>query len=177
MRKTATIFAVALMPFALTFCSGDDTVVTATTPSVVQILDECDPTTFNAALGANSCVRQGTITLAQFNAELAATQTVAEWRFNPTNFSIRVGQSIQAMNAGGETHTFTEVQNFGGGMVPALNAASGNPVEAPECADLPSNALISAGSTFTTDRATAVGVEHYQCCIHPWMRATVTVTN
>jgi plastocyanin len=176
MRKTATIIAAALMPLGLTFC-GDKNTTVIEGPSAVQMLDECDPATFNAALGPNTCTRQGTITLAQFNAALAAQQLVPEWRFSPTEFTIRVGQSINAMNVGGEVHTFTEVENFGGGMVPALNTASGNPVEAPECAELAANALVSPGSTFTTDPATEVGVEHYQCCIHPWMRATVTVTN
>jgi plastocyanin len=177
MRKTATLLAVALMPLGLTFCSSDNTTGISTTPSVVQMLDECDPTSFNAVLGADACTRQGTITLTQFNAELASQQTVPEWRFDPASFTIRVGQSINAMNVGGETHTFTEVESFGGGMVPSLNSASGNTVEAPECADLATNALVKPGASFTTDAATEVGVEHYQCCIHPWMRATVTVTN
>jgi plastocyanin len=170
------ILAVALVPLALTFCSDDSTTDT-TTPPVVTMLDECDPATFNAALGAGSCTRQGTVTLTQFNAELAARQTAAEWRFDPAQLTVRVGQSIRAMNAGGEMHTFTEVANFGGGMVPPLNTASGNTVEAPECTQLASNALVAAGGTFTTDPASEVGVERYQCCIHPWMRATVTVTN
>lgn len=176
MRKSATIFVVALMPLGLTFC-GDKSTTVVEGSTTVQMLDECDPASFNAALGANTCVRQGTITLAQFDSTLAAEQSVPEWRFSPTELTIRVGQSIQAINVGGEVHTFTEVANFGGGTVPSLNTASGNLVEAPECADLPSNGLVSPGSTFTTDAATEVGTEYYQCCIHPWMRATVHVTN
>jgi hypothetical protein len=90
---------------------------------------------------------------------------------------VTVGGRIAALNMGGEEHTFTEVENFGGGIIPALNTASGTPTEAPECAALASNALIAPGATFMTDAADEVGVEHYQCCIHPWMRANVTVVS
>jgi plastocyanin len=137
--------------------------------------DQCDPASFNAALGNGACVKQGTVTLTAFNNELNATHQVASWQFLPNNLTIRVGQAITVTNTGGEKHTFTEVANFGGGIVPALNSASGNPTEAPECAALPANAMIASGGTFRTDAATDAEVEYYQCCIHPWMRATVTV--
>jgi plastocyanin len=143
--------------------------------AVVSIQDECDPATFNAALGAGTCSRQGNVSFASFNNELNATQKVAKWQFVPTALTIHVGQSIAAMNNGGEVHSFTEVAQFGGGVVPSLNQASGNPVEAPECAQLPATDLIAAGHTFVSDVATTVETENYQCCIHPWMRATVTV--
>ena len=155
-------------------CGSDTTSPVA--DARVSVQDQCDPATFNAALGAGTCTKQGTTTLSQFNSELSATHQVAAWRFVPNAFTIRVGQSITATNDGGEKHTFTEVKAFGGGIVPALNTASGNSQEAPECAALAANAMIAAGSTFRTDAATDVGTELYQCCIHPWMRATVTVT-
>lgn len=141
----------------------------------VSIQDECDPASFNAALGAGTCVRQGTETFAQFNSELSSTHAVAAWKFVPAALTIHLGQSISAMNNGGEVHTFTEVAQFGGGIVPSLNQASGNPNEAPECASLSASDHIAAGTTFTTTAADKVETEHYQCCIHPWMRADVTV--
>jgi len=143
----------------------------------VSMQDNCDPTSFNAALGAGTCTGTGSMTLAQFNAELQATQQVTAWRYVPATLTMRVGQTIAAMNVGGEEHTFTEVDDFGGGIVPSLNSASGNPVEAPECAQLGATDFVASGQTFTTDVATTVGTEKYQCCIHPWMRAVVTVTN
>ena len=143
----------------------------------VTLEDQCDPTSFNAALGAGACTGTGSMTLSQFNAELSSTQQVAAWRFVPATLTIRVGQTIAAMNAGVEQHTFTEVANFGGGIVPSLNNASGNPVEAPECAQLGPNDFVASGQSFLADAATSVGTEKYQCCIHPWMRAVVTVTN
>jgi plastocyanin len=143
----------------------------------VSMQDDCDPATFNAALGAGTCSKQGATTFAAFNSELNANKSVAKWQFVPAAFTIHVGQSITAVNDGGEMHSFTEVAQFGGGIVPALNTASGNTVEAPECAALPQTDLVASGALFTTDAATAadVGTEHYQCCIHPWMRANVTV--
>ncbi len=143
----------------------------------VSMQDNCEPTSFNAALGAGACAGAGTMTLSQFNAELTATHQVAAWRFVPAALTMKVGQSIAAMNMGGEQHTFTEVADFGGGVVPSLNNASGNPVEAPECKTLGATDFVASGQTFTADAATTVGTEKYQCCIHPWMRAVVTVTN
>jgi plastocyanin len=175
MRRNFWLLLAAAAPVALTACNDSTGLANSVTP-VVTMHDECDPASFNATLGAGACVRQGSVTLDQFNAQLAANQSVAQWMFTPTEFTMRVGGFIQAVNTGGETHTFTEVAQFGGGMVPALNSASGNPVEAPECADLKSTDLVASGGTFTTAPETEVGTSHYQCCIHPWMRATVTVT-
>jgi plastocyanin len=113
------------------------------------------------------------VTLSQFNAELNATHRVATWQFVPSNLSISIGQSIAAKNDGGEVHTFTEVAAFGGGIVPALNSASGNTIEAPECKTLTTADMVMPGATFTTSAETSAGTQFYQCCIHPWMRTVV----
>ncbi len=87
-------------------------------------------------------------------------------------------------NLGGETHTFTRVRKFGGGFVAPLNAASGNPVPAPECAQMVNGNLMpqppSANNIFLAAGATANGPQlsegetvRFQCCIHPWMRITI----
>jgi plastocyanin len=167
-------FGIALGIAVMSACSDSSGPVETTR---VSMLDQCDPATFNAALGAGTCTGQGKVTLDQFNSELTATQKVAAWRFIPQELTIHVGQAITAMNNGGEVHTFTEVQQFGGGIVPSLNQASGNPTEAPECASLGAADFVESGASFTADVATSadVGTELYQCCIHPWMRAVVTV--
>jgi len=120
-------------------CGSSDDVNGVTVNPTVSMLDQCDSASFNAGLGAGTCTRAGGITLSQFNSELAANHSVAEWMFSPTALTIHVGQSIQATNMGGEGHTFTRVAEFGGGIVPALNSGSGNPVETSECAQLPSS--------------------------------------
>jgi hypothetical protein len=90
---------------------------------------------------------------------------------------------LHLQNLGGETHTFTEVKRFGGGFVAFLNAASGNPVPAPECAQVVNgqlvpqppgedNVFIPAGTSATVTEHQ--GVAKYQCCIHPWMHLTIT---
>lgn len=175
MRSTFLYVSFVFAAVTLSGCSKDT--LSPTADAHVSAQDQCDPATFNAALGAGTCVKQGSTTFAQFNTELNATHQVAAWTFVPNAFTIKVGQAIAATNDGGEQHTFTEVKAFGGGIVPALNTASGNTQVAPECAALPGNAMIASGATFRTDPATAAGTEHYQCCIHPWMRATVTVTD
>jgi len=173
MRSRFSRLGMAFAGATLIACGKDS--LSPTADARVSVQDQCDPATFNAALGSGSCTKQGSTTFTQFNSELNATHQVAAWRFVPNSLTIKVGQSIAATNDGGEQHTFTEVQAFGGGIIPSLNSASGNTQEAPECAALASTDMIAAGATFRTDAATDVGTELYQCCIHPWMRATVTV--
>lgn len=171
MYQASRTISFFLSAIALISCSD------STSPKVtakVSVQDQCDPASFNAALGAGTCTKQGIITFSQFNTELNATHRVGAWQFVPTNLAIAVGQSIAATNDGGEAHTFTEVEQFGGGIVPALNQASGNTVEAPECMTLTPADMVMPGATFTTDAETSAGTELYQCCIHPWMRAVVT---
>jgi plastocyanin len=168
--------ALALIAASSLLLACNDSSGPSSSPHVVAT-DDCEPASFNAALGAGTCTRAGTTTFAQFNAQLSAVHTVSAWRFTPTTLAARVGDVITVTNSGGEVHTFTEVENFGGGIVPALNTASGNPTEAPECAALQTEDFIAAGATVSEEKETTAGTEHYQCCIHPWMRATVTVSN
>lgn len=139
----------------------------------IEILDACDPTTFNATLGAGACERSGGVTFAHFIDQVTAKGEASAWRFAPSNLEAKVGQTLLAINHGGEEHTFTEVEEFGGGVVPILNQLSGNTDVAPECAALAPSDRIPAGGTFT-DEVEETGTELYQCCIHPWMRTTVT---
>ena len=88
---------------------------------------------------------------------------------------MKAGQNLVAINQGGETHTFTEVEEFGGGIVPNLNQLAGVPNVAPECTQLQPGDFLRPGarSSETEDES---GVEKYQCCIHPWMRAEVKIS-
>jgi hypothetical protein len=155
----------------------------------MRIRDDCDPATFNAVLGPGGCVGNGDTTFARFQAELADEQSVGSWRFNPDNeFQVDRGRALILESRAGETHTFTKVANFGGGFVAGLNAASGNPVPAPECAIVnadgslspqppsPANIFVRAGTTVAGPVAGSailpVGRSKFQCCIHPWMRTT-----
>jgi len=138
---------------------------------VVSISDACDPTTF--AQNGVSCTRPGGVTFDQFVAQITRNQKAGGWHFAPSELNVKVGETFIAVNNGGETHTFTEVKHFGGGIVPFLNDLSGNPVEADECKNLAPRDFLAPGQT-RVDVADEEGTELYQCCIHPWMRAVVT---
>jgi plastocyanin len=143
----------------------------------VQMLDDCEPVSFNLAVGPGTCVKDGTTTFQEFVALLAAQTPPAAWRFSPGNLGLAPGGTIEARNRGGEDHTFTEVANFGGGCIGFLNGLLGlTPV--PECAGFPGGAfaatLVPARGTIQTT-ALAAGVHRFECLIHPWMRTTVVV--
>ena len=70
-------------------------------------------------------------------------------------------------------HTFTEVVNFGGGIIAGLNATlpPGTPLAKP-IGDL---RFIEPGQQIDLSVPTA-GVHLFECLIHPWMRTTVAQT-
>jgi plastocyanin len=132
--------------------------------------DNCDPTTFNAAVGPGTCVRSGGIKFDQFIAQLTRHGHVQGYDFSPPAFKVNPGQTIMATNNGGEVHTFTRVAAFGGGIVPLLNQLSGNTVVAPECTQLAPTDFVAPAGSFETSVGGSEAVM-FQCCIHPWMRA------
>ena len=144
----------------------------------VQVLDACDPATFNdpGAAGPGACKRPGGgVAFADFIGQLREKGQAPAWRFSPGAIELEAGGALAAVNRGGEDHTFTEVAAFGGGCVAALNTILGlSPV--PECAapGLFTRTLVKEGDTLPV-AGLAPGVHHFQCLIHPWMRTTVTV--
>ena len=142
---------------------------------VVSMMDACDPASFNAALNdPEACIRNGGVTFEKFIDQLAKHGSIGSWHFAPPQMDARVGQTLLAVNRGGEVHTFTEVEEFGGGIVPILNQLTGNTTVAPECLQLGPGDFIPPGGT-TTHEVTETGVERFECCIHPWMRTVVRV--
>jgi plastocyanin len=142
----------------------------------VNMMDACDPETFNAVIGPGTCVRNGGVTFENFISQLTRLTRVGAWHFAPPNVNARVGQEFLAINRGGEVHTFTEVEEFGGGIVPMLNELAKTPVVAPECKTLDDDDFVPPGGTYTDD-IEEEGVEKYQCCIHPWMRLEARISN
>ena len=141
---------------------------------LVNMQDACDPTTFDAAVGPGTCVRAGGVQFSQFIAELTRLGFAGPWHFAPPTGNVRVGQSFVALNKGGEVHTFTEVDDFGGGIVPFLNDLARVPTVAPECAALEPDDFVAPGGTYREDIENT-GTLKFQCCIHPWMRLEATV--
>jgi hypothetical protein len=141
---------------------------------VIDLFDACDPETFNAALGPGTCTRNGGVRFENFLDLLTRHHSVGAWHFTPPQAQMGVGDTLVAVNRGGETHTFTEVEEFGGGIVADLNARMGLSAVAPECNQLAPTAFIPAGGS-SVETEDEEGVEKYQCCIHPWMRTEVRI--
>jgi plastocyanin len=137
----------------------------------ITLFDACDPATFNAAIGPGACVRSGGVTFQNFVEQLRRHHSAGAWHFAPVQVTMRAGQMLEANNRGGEAHTFTEVEEFGGGTVPFLNNLVGLTEMAPEC----SGAVMIPSGGSSSETEDEPGVEKYQCCIHPWMRAEVRV--
>jgi len=144
---------------------------TSAAAHAVTLSDACDPETFNAAIGAGTCSRQGGVRFEDFVAQLTRHHSAGAWHFAPSEVTMQVGQQLVANNRGGETHTFTEVEDFGGGVVPFINNLVGLTTVAPECSQA---VMLPPGAT-SSETAHEAGVEKYQCCIHPWMRAEVRI--
>jgi plastocyanin len=156
-------------------------------PNVVQVvaLDECDPTTFNAAAGPDFCKN---VALAAFGYATVLNDLVmgAEngnpdpgWDFEPDTLTIKQGTTVSVVDEGGEPHTFTEVKAFGNGFLAALNPNGSSTGVIPECQGGFKNVavartrVIQGSHLDVTDLSK--GKHLFQCCIHPWMRMEVDV--
>jgi plastocyanin len=171
----------ALLLSSITAAVAQDFPKQETPPSIAQIVavDECDPTTFNAALGPDFCknVTLGAFTtLSDLFAKAASGKPDPGWDFEPDRVQIRQGTVLNIANEGGEPHTFTEVRHFGGGFIDQLN---GGGATIPECAAGFSNLAVARtrilqGSELKID-GLSKGRHRFQCCIHPWMHVEVDV--
>jgi hypothetical protein len=153
-----------------------------------RVRDDCDPETFNLAIGEGTCVPtfNGGTTVSEFIDELTEDRDVGSWKFNPDRVGMDRGQGSTFESRGGEFHTFTRVAQFGGGVVPVLNDLSGAGATRPECVGVaglaepsPTNLYVPSGAAFTGPKAGSPalprGTTKWQCCIHPWMKTVVTV--
>ena len=140
----------------------------------ILIQDKCDPTTFNAVLGAGTCVGDGNVTIDELIATLNPTDGGHNaWRFSREELGINAGEVIHIANAGGETHTFNEVLNFGTGIAgPLLDNAL--PPGTPAATPLGPPNRVSAGQSFNISNL-SIGSHRFQCLIHPWMRSVINV--
>jgi plastocyanin len=145
---------------------------------MVKARDACDPATFNAALGPDACVDGGTVTFDAFIDRLIRTGDHPLWRFTPGTATVPAGQTIPVSNVGGELHTFSRTDEFGGGFVEELNELLGLDQIADGCTQPPgaTNLFLAPGESGTISTAAlGSGTHRFLCCIHPWMRATYRV--
>jgi len=141
----------------------------------VQVLDDCEPASFNAAIGPGTCVKDGGVTFSEFIDQLATQGRAPAWRFSPEQLKLSAGGTLNAHNRGGEFHTLTEVAAFGGGCVAELNEILGlTPV--PECATPGIFGTTGIAPRESLETAPlAAGTHRFMCLIHPWMKTTATV--
>jgi len=170
-KRLGTFGIAALLALIL---ASDASAVSSTRQVVMR--DDCDPATFNAAVGPGTCVKDGGTTFSEFVDQLTAQGRAPAWRFAPERLRLAADGTLKARNVGGEVHTFSEVANFGGGCIDFLNGLLGlSPV--PECTGFPGGVFgataVPAGGTLTV--SLAPGIHRFECLIHPWMRATVDV--
>ena len=181
-RVSYALAVVALMAIA----------IAAKDVRTISVRDECDPASFNAAVGPGTCVGDGDVTFDEF-LDALADGGHEKWRFN--NVVTDADVAVNANNRGGEGHTFTPVDHFGGGFIPLLNAALPESEQDPiaECAARDENGdtipegigLRPAAEALATiippdgrnhlTTPLRTGQNLFQCCIHPWMRTTVQI--
>ena|SRR6266513_1544894 len=176
--------ALLIAPLTLWFAPAALAQEDTATPVQIVALDECDPTTFNAALGPEFCKNVAlafafpsfVTKFADLFAEAAAGHPDPGWDFEPDRVTITKGTPLVVVNQGGEPHTFTEVAKFGGGFIPPLN---GGQATAPECAGGFKDVAVARTRILQGSQLQVTGLsrgEHlFECCIHPWMRVSVEV--
>jgi hypothetical protein len=155
--------------------------------TVIQAQDACDAATFPDGLCARPDDSGPRVTFDELLAEVGRKGAHGAWRFTQRNVKVHRGESVTAqMGRGGELHTFSDVTatGFGPGCVPELNAlVFGKPDVAGVCDDIdPASGLpvvffatgLFPGRTIPVDTSVR-GAHLFECLIHPWMRAAVTV--
>ena len=195
LRRLSMILPVMLLALVLV-----PTSVAAADHRTVRAYDDCDAKTFNANVppnpdGSPGCVGDGRTKFNDFIGQLVENglvpnESAKDWDFDREDSTIDRFGRLTIENRGGEYHTFTEVDAFGGSCIPLVNVAlntNAAPADrvgpVPECNELAPNGLplilatgVLPNRTLTVDRSTLTpGVHHFQCLIHPWMHSTVTV--
>ncbi len=138
--------------------------------------DACSPS-FNVALmDPTACTRKGGTPFDVFIQQLQQNGFAGAWHFSAPRVNVNAGSSLTVENRGGETHTFTQVTQFGGGgiVAPINEILFGTPTP-PTFFFGPLN-FVPAGGDVTISPATLTSGTHlFFCAIHPWMEETVVV--
>jgi len=183
LRAIFSVLGAATACFALASTAG----ASSGGGTVIQAQDACDPATFPAGLCARPDGSGGRVTFDELLSEVGRKGAHGAWRFTQSNVKVHRGESVAAqMGRAGELHTFSDVTatGFGPGCVRELNElVFRKPDVAAVCHDVdPASGLpavffadgLFPGRTIAVDTS-ARGTHLFECLIHPWMRATVTV--
>lgn len=180
--KVARLVAVALV-LLVVWAVGTFTAVAQVNgnDNRIAVMDDCLPGDpgWNPTGGCTLLPHQGDVPFAEFQALLRSPLTIPSnaalighpsWRNEPSHLTVPEGKTVQITNQGGRGHTFTKVANFGGGFVAPLNVGL---IPAPECT--PGTTVPLPAGARDHARGLEPGLNKFQCCIHPWMRATIRV--
>jgi plastocyanin len=149
----------------------------------IAVIDECLPgdPDWDPTGGCTLKPHEGDVSFTEFNALLRSPLAVIgatsflighpAWRMEPAHVTTPAGKSVRITNLGGRGHTFTEVAQFGGGFIGGLNVGL---TPADECVPPTDTVPLAPGATIELT-ASGPGLHKFQCCIHPWMRATIRV--
>ena len=185
MRKSLLLFGCLLLAGSMPLFAEDHGASAKEHPfniAPIVALDECDPATFNAAIGPDFCKNVAlaplgfATTIQDLFAKAAAGTPDPGWDFEPDTLKVKEGTTLVVTDQGGEPHTFTEVKKFGGGFIDALNNGEAT---VDECqggfknVDVAKTRIIQGSQMQVTGLSR--GTHHFECCIHPWMRMTVEV--
>lgn len=150
--------------------------VATANPSEIQMSDDCSPS-FNVALGDPTiCNRTGGTPFGVFIKQLMLNKFAGAWHFSAPRVDLSAGGSLTVKNRGGETHTITQVTQFGGGgIVPELNEVIFGTPTPPTFFFGPFNFVAAGGERTISSSTLTPGTHLFICAIHPWMEETVVV--
>ena len=145
-------------------------------PSEIYASDACSPS-FNVALNDPTiCNRMGGTPFDVFLQQLEQNGRAGAWRFSAPQVNLREGDSLTIENRGGETHTFSQVSQFGGGgIVPEINEILFGTPTPPTFFIGPLNFIAAGDETTIPASSLTSGTHLFICAIHPWMEETVAV--
>lgn len=128
MKTQRTLATLSIAGAMLVGFAGAATANRGNDAETIRLRDDCDPATFNAALGdPSACVGDGDTTFEEFLEGLAGGGD-DHWRNNPRRTRVSAGEGLRLVNRGGEFHTFTKVARFSdGGCVQEVNDLLGVP--------------------------------------------------
>jgi hypothetical protein len=128
------------------------------------------------------------VTFDEAIAELIKKGSHGAWRFKSDDITVEAGRPVIVRHGrGGEFHTFTKVDRFGPGCIDEINVLIFGPVAPnPLCGDIVDppgaprpfveDAIEPGGAALTVPAAKLQrGTNLFECMIHPWMHAKVTV--
>jgi plastocyanin len=172
----ATGVGAAMAAAVLTFVP-----VAAANPSTVLARDACSPS-FNVLFDDPTiCNRNGGTPVEVFLQQLEQNKFAGAWHFSPNHVKVDAGDSLTVENRGGETHTFSEVSQFGGGgiVAPLNEILFGTPDPPtffiPDPPGQPGNFIDPGDAVTIGPSALTPGTHLFICAIHPWMEDTVVV--